>query len=89
MWIHVDLLKAKPWFRPTVVDALTTALVAGFDPLLRTDRPLFQLFLLQHIVCHLRQAQQDPPALPARLYAEFLRRRHLTWLIGRGVATPH
>jgi phosphotransferase family enzyme len=83
MWMHVDLLKAKPWFRPAVIDALTTALLAGFDPLLRTDHPLFQLLLLQHVVCHLRQMQQDPPARPARVYAEFFRRRHVTWLIRR------
>jgi hypothetical protein len=89
MWMHVDQLKAKPWFRPAVVDALTSALVAGFDPLLRTDDPLFELFLLQQVVCHMRQMQQDPPALPARLYAEFLRRRDLTWLVGRGVATTN
>ena len=83
MFMHVDLLKAKPWFRAGVVDALTAALVAGFDPLLRIDHPLFEVLLMQHIVCHLRQMQMDPPALPARLYAEFLRRRYLTWLATR------
>lgn len=89
MFMHVDLLKAKPWFRSAVIDALTSALVAGFDPLLRTDHPLFELLLLQHVVCHLRQMQLDPPALPSRIYAEFLRRRHLTWLEERGAVLTH
>jgi Ser/Thr protein kinase RdoA (MazF antagonist) len=87
MLLHLDLLKAKPWFRPTVVETLITALVAGFDPTLRTDHPLFQLLLLQHVVCHLRQMQLEPLALRARVSSEFLRRRHRAWLTARG-ATP-
>jgi aminoglycoside phosphotransferase (APT) family kinase protein len=86
MFVHLDLLKAKPWFRPAVVESLLTALLAGFDPTLRTDHPLFQLLLLQDVVCHLRQMQLDRPALPARVYSEFLRRRHLAWLMARGAA---
>jgi hypothetical protein len=86
MWMHVELLKAKPWFRHAAVDGLTTALLAGFDPSLTIERPLFQLLLLQHVVCHLRQLQHDRPALPTRLYAEFLRRRHLAWLMARAAA---
>jgi Phosphotransferase enzyme family len=89
MWMYLDRLKARPWFRPAVVDALTTALVAGFDPQLQTDRPLFQLQRLEHVVCHLRQMQESPPALATRLYAEFLRRRHLSWLLACGVAPSH
>jgi hypothetical protein len=87
--MYLDRLKARPWFRPAVVDALTTALVAGFDPELQTDRPLFQLQRLEHVVCHLRQMQESPPALATRLYAEFLRRRHLSWLLACGVAPSH
>jgi Ser/Thr protein kinase RdoA (MazF antagonist) len=86
MYMHVDQLKARPWFRPAVVDGLTRALVGGFDPLLHTHHPLFQLLLLQHVTCHLRQAQQDRPGMPARLYAEFLRRQHLKWLRARAAS---
>jgi aminoglycoside phosphotransferase (APT) family kinase protein len=83
MFMHVNLLKAKPWFRPAVVDALTTALMGGYDPRLRTDHPLFELLLLQHVICHLRQMQEDPPGLAARVYGDFLRRRDLKWLAQR------
>jgi hypothetical protein len=89
MFMHVDLLKAKPWFRSAVIDALTRALVGGFDPLLRTGHPLFQLLLLQHVVCHLRQMHLDPPGLPVRVYAEFLRRRYLAWLEARALVATH
>jgi hypothetical protein len=54
---------------------------------LKTDRPLFQLLRLQHVVSHLRRLQEDPPALPARVYAEFLRRRDLSWLRSLGAAS--
>jgi aminoglycoside phosphotransferase (APT) family kinase protein len=89
MFMQVNLLKAKPWFRSAVIDALTSALIGGFDPLLRTDHPLFELLLLQHVVCQLRQMQLDPPALPSRIYAEFLRRRHLAWIEERGAAPTY
>jgi Phosphotransferase enzyme family len=87
MFMHVNQLKARPWFRPAVVDALTKALVEGFDPHLREDHPLFQLLLLVHVTCHLRQAQLDPPGLPARVYSEFLRRQDLKWLRARAASS--
>lgn len=80
MWMHVNLLQVKPWFRTAVVDALTAELLAGYDASVRIDHPLFQLLLQQHVICYLSQLQQQPPPLPGRVYAEFLRRRYLAWL---------
>ena len=86
MFMQIDLLKARPWFRPAVIDRQTRALLDGFDSELRTDRPLFELLLLQHVVCQLRQMQIDALNLPARLYVGYLRRRQLRWLAERARA---
>jgi aminoglycoside phosphotransferase (APT) family kinase protein len=83
MFMQIELLKAKPWFRPAVIDRLTAAMLAGFDPALRSDRPLFELLLLQHVVCRLRQNDIEALGLPERLFASYVRRRHLKWLAAR------
>jgi hypothetical protein len=83
MFMQVRSLEARPWFRPRTLDRLTRALLDGFDPDLSSDRPLFDLLLVQHVVCHLRQLQLEPQPLRARLYAALLRRRHVRWLDAR------
>jgi hypothetical protein len=54
---HLDLhlrQMAHRWRLGTAVaHRLETALLTGFDPALRPERPLFSLMLLQHLVCHL------------------------------------
>ena len=49
---QLGLLLHKPWFLPTTVARLRRALLAGYDPRLRADQPVFQLFLIQHLLCH-------------------------------------
>ena len=52
LYHQVGLLRHKPWFLPSTVARLRGALLNGFDPNLRPDQPLFQLFLIQHLLCH-------------------------------------
>jgi hypothetical protein len=49
---QLGLLRHKPWFLPATVRRLRTALLSGYDPRLRADRPAFRLFLIQHLLCH-------------------------------------
>lgn len=84
MYMHLDMLKARPWFRPGILDRQGTALLAGFDAAVRPERPLFQLLLMQHVVCYIRQGvQQQISSLPARVLSRHVRRRHLKWLAAR------
>ena len=84
MFMHVELLKARPWFRPAALDCQATALLSGFDRTLQMDRALFDLLLLQNVVCFVLQtAQMNVSGLPARLLAQHVRRRHVKWLAAR------
>lgn len=84
MLMHVEVLKARPWFRPGAIDHQTTALLSGFDRTLQADRALFDLLLLQNVVCFVLQtAQMNVSGLPARLLAQQVRRRHMKWLAAR------
>jgi Phosphotransferase enzyme family len=80
LFLRIDSMKAKPWFRPRVVDRLQLELLDAFEPGLRPAHPLFELMLLQHVLCHL-VAMQAPPHTPVgRIYAARLHARHRQWL---------
>jgi aminoglycoside phosphotransferase len=52
LYHQLGLLLHKPWYRPAVVARLRRALLAGYDPDLREDRTIFQLYLIHHLLCH-------------------------------------
>jgi Phosphotransferase enzyme family len=81
LFMHLDSMKVKPWFRPAVIDGLQRDLLAGFEPGLEPERPLFALMLLQHVICHLVALQAPAPGRTARLYRAALHRRHRRWLV--------
>jgi hypothetical protein len=81
LFMHLDSMKVKPWFRPAVIDGLQRDLLAGFEPGLEPERPLFALLLLQHVICHLVTLQGPAPGTTARLYRAALHRRHRQWLM--------
>ena len=81
LFMHIETLKARPWFRPSAIDQQTRALLAGYDRTLQIDHPLFDLLLLQNVVCFVLQtAGMNIAGLPARLLAERVRRRQVEWL---------
>jgi Phosphotransferase enzyme family len=80
LYMHLDAMKAKPWFRPGVIDQLLRALLEGFEPGLDTNRPLFALLRLQHVICHLVSMQGAAPSRAARFYKNRLQSRHRNWL---------
>jgi Ser/Thr protein kinase RdoA (MazF antagonist) len=87
LYMHVEMLKARPWFRPAVIDLSTAALLSAYDNSLQTDRALFDLLLIQNVVCFVLQTAQTtaPGSIPARLLAEHLRRRQMKWLAARAM----
>jgi hypothetical protein len=80
LYMHLDAMKAKPWFRPPVVDQLLHALLEGFEPGLDAKRPLFALLRLQHVICHLVALQSAGSSRAVDFYRNRIRRRHRDWL---------
>ena len=68
LYTQLEFLTAKPKFRPAVVRSLQAALLRGFDESLDPQRPLFRLFVLQHLLCHMSNIARNPAPLLARLY---------------------
>jgi hypothetical protein len=79
LYLRIDGMLAKPWFRPRVIARLQRALVDAFEPGLTVDRPLFALMLLQHVICHLVVLGANGSPI-ARLYNARMHRRHREWL---------
>jgi hypothetical protein len=80
LFLWIDSMTAKPWFRRKVAVQLQTALLDAFEPGLTPDRPLFALTLLQHVLCHLVEIPSTSRSRIARLYASRLHARHRRWL---------
>lgn len=80
LYTQLDFLKAKPKFRPHVIERLQTALLDGFDPALRPTHPLFRLFELQHVICHTANLSLNPAPPMARLFNLYQLQRHRRWL---------
>jgi serine/threonine protein kinase len=83
LFTQLEFLKAKPKFRPHVVARLQAALLEGFDPSLRPSHPLFKLFELQHVICHIANLSLNPAPPMARLYNLYQLHRHRRWLRNR------
>ena len=85
MFLQLQLMQSKPWFRPPVVNRLCGALLDGFSPTVRAEAPLFQVLTIQHVVNHLTKLTIRPARRAiARPYNWLVRRRHLTWLRDSG-----
>jgi len=80
LYMHVDAMKVKPWFRPAAIERLQRDLLAGFEPGLDADRPLFALMLLQHVICRLVTLEIPGRGRAARLYGGHVHRRYRQWL---------
>lgn len=79
-WLQLDLLCAKPKFRPSAVRRLHAALLRGYDPTLETAHPLFRLLVLQHVLTHLTASYRREEPWWTRPYSAWVRRRHWQWL---------
>ena len=91
LFLQLDLLRAKPQFRPPVVRALQRALLQGFDLSLTADRPLFRFLLMLHRVNHLGTLTMGHERFPASAFSSHIRRLHRRWIdreLSAGIAAP-
>jgi tRNA A-37 threonylcarbamoyl transferase component Bud32 len=91
LYVQLDLLAVKPRFSGRVVGRLQAALLGGFDPELREDRPLFRLLCLLHRTNHLTTLTVGRARPAAAVYNAFIRRRHRRWIraeLGRPMLEP-
>jgi hypothetical protein len=82
---QIELRKLKPWFRPSSLDRLLEATIAGFDPTLRPERPLFELLTLQHVINKLTKLTTQPVGKLSGAYSWYVSQCLRRWLRTRGV----
>lgn len=82
LFLHIEYLNAKPWFKRRVTARLQKALLRGFDLAQEPNHPMFKLALLQHIVCHLVQLEATRSHLFGRYYNWYLQSRNKNLLKG-------
>jgi len=80
LYSQLEFLTCKPKFRSSIVARLQSALLEGFEPRLSPRHPLFELFLVQHTVCHLANLAGHPGSGSSRAYNWDQRREHRRWL---------
>lgn len=74
VFFHLEMLGARQR-KPAMARELQRALLAGYSPALSEDTPLFQLMLLQHVVCHAALLGARRVPVVDLLYRWFVRRR--------------
>jgi hypothetical protein len=78
--MQLDLLLAKPRFRPHVIRPLQQALLHGLDPSLTADRPFFRFLLILHHINHYATLSLSRAPFPSRAFNRLVRRLHRRWL---------
>jgi tRNA A-37 threonylcarbamoyl transferase component Bud32 len=74
VFFHLEMLGARQR-KSVMARELQRALLAGYSPALAEDSPLFQLMLLQHVVCHAALLGARRVPVVDLLYRWFVRRR--------------
>lgn len=79
--VQMDLLTVKPQLRASVIRSIQTSLMAGYQPGLTFDDPLFRLLTVLHRVNHLVTVVFQRTGLLEAAYNWLVARRHYQWLI--------
>lgn len=53
LYMGLDVLRRRPWYRPAALASAMAALLEGYDAELRPSQPMFELMALQHGVARL------------------------------------
>ena len=80
VFVQLDLLNAKPFIRPSVIQKAKDALLRGFDATVRDSQPMFRLMVLRHRLNHLIGLLDGDHRFAERIYNAVLIRRHLRWI---------
>lgn len=83
LFLRLETMKAKPWSSGAAIDRLQAALLHGFEAGLHPSRPLFELLLFQHIVCHMVSMSSERGGLLHRWQVGRQQGRHRRWLARR------
>ena len=87
LYTQLDFYTAKPQYRPHVIAELQRALLAGFDERLRPGHPLFDIYTVQHVVCHFLSHARQPGRFPASVYSRHQCHLHRRWLRAKARTT--
>jgi Ser/Thr protein kinase RdoA (MazF antagonist) len=80
VFLQLDLLRVKPQISGRVIRELQEALLEGFEPSLRVDKPLFRLVMLIHRVNHLTGLTVHSAPIAEFLYNRVVCRQHRRWI---------
>lgn len=80
LFLQLDVLRAKPQYRPRVIDALQAALLRGLDPALTVSHPLFRYLLMLHRINHLGTLALSREPFPANVLSARVGRLHRQWI---------
>jgi hypothetical protein len=80
LYLQLDALRAKPQFRPGLVETLQKALLHGFDETLTPANPLFRFLSMLHRVNHLGTLSLNAERFPASFLSHRVRRIHQRWI---------
>lgn len=86
MYTQIEWLAAKPKFLTGTIRALQQSLLAGFDPRLTVDRPLFEVMVLQHRINHFLGIVERNASVLSKIYNWHLARRDRAWVRGKTCA---
>jgi Ser/Thr protein kinase RdoA (MazF antagonist) len=88
LYMHLEFIRWRPRLKSSIVDDVQAALLRGFNPGSSPSDPLFQLMLLQHLVCHVALLAERPrrPLDPASRW--FIRRRWARCARMQGLEKP-
>ncbi len=80
LYLQLDILRAKPIFRRSVIVTLQDALLQGYDQTLTPTRPLFRYLSMLHRVNHLATLSLARERFPAFVMSARVRRLHQRWI---------
>lgn len=80
LYVHLDVLRAKPQFRSSVVGRLQRALLYGYDPGLTADWPLFRFLVMLHRINHFGTLSLNRERFPGSLMSRRVLRVHRAWI---------
>jgi tRNA A-37 threonylcarbamoyl transferase component Bud32 len=80
LFLQLDVLRAKPQYRPHVVERLQAALLRGFDPGLTASHPLFRYLLMLHRINHLGTLALRRERFPASILSVRVQQLHRQWI---------
>lgn len=78
--LQLELLTAKPQFRPGTIAILQSALLGGYDAALTASHPLFRFLRMLHSINHFGTLSLRREPFPSNLFSRRVKRIHRNWI---------